>query len=172
MKKAGGFTLIELLVAAPAIAKWSKGPRATARVIRFTLIELLVVIAIIGILAAMLLPVLTKAKYTSKLIVCLNNQKQVALAQVIYADSNDEHFLADRKGNFNSNHRWPNAFMSNYGGSFDDRALHNDVYPIQELQCPFSRARDLNSTSTDLIMGSYAILANWLPGKTYPCTAM
>ncbi|HSY44312.1 MAG TPA: prepilin-type N-terminal cleavage/methylation domain-containing protein [Candidatus Acidoferrum sp.] len=55
----------------------------------FTLIELLVVIAIIAILAAILLPVLAKAQQRGERAYCLNNQRQLSLGWIMYADDNN-----------------------------------------------------------------------------------
>jgi prepilin-type N-terminal cleavage/methylation domain-containing protein/prepilin-type processing-associated H-X9-DG protein len=66
----------------------------------FTLIELLVVIAIIGILAAMLLPTLSRSKGRATGISCVNNLHQLNLALQIYVDENRSCFPPRPRANF------------------------------------------------------------------------
>ncbi len=81
----------------PQAKPWPRPRRNHLRSTGFTLIELLVVIAIIAILAAMLLPALARAKAKALQTRCLSNEKQIAIAYLLYVEDSNG-FYPSQKG--------------------------------------------------------------------------
>jgi prepilin-type N-terminal cleavage/methylation domain-containing protein/prepilin-type processing-associated H-X9-DG protein len=98
----------------------------------FTLIELLVVIAIIAILAAMLLPALTAAKARAVAAQCMSNNKQLALAWIMYAGDNNDKLAINSNQSFNGTEPWISGSLGWTTSTDNTNTLNliNDTYSL------------------------------------------
>lgn len=123
----------------------------------FTLIELLVVIAIIAILAAILFPVFAQAKEAAKKTVCVSNLKQLALANLMYANDFDDTSVMLE----NSPQRYTIAnmllpYIKNGGDASQENPQGGNLWPAQGIwTCPSQR---VDTARNYLFTVSY----NWL----------
>ena len=127
------------IVPAPLAApvEWSHVSRVPQRRAGFTLIELLVVIAIIAILAAMLLPALSRAKFKAQGILCMNNGKQMMLAMHMYTDDH-RGWYPPNEDNGGALLGWVRGTMTWDGGSLDLTNTLNLTDPTKALLAPYT----------------------------------
>jgi prepilin-type N-terminal cleavage/methylation domain-containing protein/prepilin-type processing-associated H-X9-DG protein len=106
-------------------------PGGLAPAVAFTLIELLVVIAIIATLAALLLPVLGRAKESGKATACLSNLHQIGLALQLYVGDNRNRLprMSDIYPGVTNAYPGPDQVLSNYLGNLNVLRCPSDKWP-------------------------------------------
>ncbi len=113
----------------------------------FTLIELLVVIAIIAILAALLLPALSRAKAKAQATYCMNNEKQLTLAWVMYADDYNQKLVPNVGDGQGANYVPTDSWCyGNVNGLPDET---NTLYLMNSLLGPYTKSLGIYKCPAD-----------------------
>lgn len=137
----------------------------------FTLIELLTVIAIIGILAAILIPVVGRVRESAKRAVCTSNLRQVGFAAHIYATAHDDR-LPDLRGvgawAWDVREGVMDDLLTIGGGDWDMFFCPSGSYGPEERKEMYERFVNSSSPDTSFRPTSYALFFKNPPGGVPP----
>ena len=124
----------------PAVAEAE--PERVGPLVAFTLIELLVVIAIIATLAALLLPVLSRAKESGRATACLSNLRQIGLALQLYVGDNKNRlpYMSDIYPGTTNEFPGPDQVLSNHLGNLNVLRCPTDKW-LSDKPLPFPQKR-------------------------------
>ena len=132
----------------------------------FTLIELLVVIAIIGILAAMLLPALNKAREKGRMAVCISNLHQITIAIHLYTDDNNGYMPTASYGTSATVGPWPKllaTYMPHRDSQTNATAKANNAFICPSAKYPGFNNSDISySYSCTAAMLGHNVLGSGL----------
>jgi prepilin-type N-terminal cleavage/methylation domain-containing protein/prepilin-type processing-associated H-X9-DG protein len=122
-------------------------PFSRTAAIAFTLIELLVVIAIISLLAAMLMPAVSRAKESGRSAACISNLRQIGIALQVYVDGNNNRlpFMRDQMIGTNQ----PTNSLPSMSVVLKDELGNTNV-----LRCPSDRQQIFEETGSSYAWNS------------------